>query len=239
MKNLLHSYISEEDIAVFISFIHMAFKSGNKIYPGQFLLEQFYAFSGNSSEKKEGTGASLCKFIHKIQEAVRIENNVLIFYRPHTAKHSYLKFDLLNNSAEEISVSEYLGGKDRYILGNTDALSPLQIDLTPSHLYPPSIDNSKDIGKGLNVLMGHIEENLRHGSGKFKTLLFDFLKTRKINDRSILLNGVIINNSCLFLEKMDELLSILQEKKPDTQFESVRETMAEYGFEAGWGNNTG
>ena len=50
---------------------------------------------------------------------------------------------------------------------------------------------------------------------------------------------MIINNSGLFLEKMDGLLSILQEKKPDAQFESVRETMAEYGFEAGWGNNTG
>jgi sucrose synthase len=237
LSDLLHGYIRKDDITVFKSYIHQVFKTGSQIFLRQYLIDQYYAINENSLKKIDEKHKSLSNFIKKIQEAVRVDNDILIFYRPCIAKHQYFKFNLQKNHIKEITVSEYLEGKERYVIGRKVISHPLQIDFSPYHLYTPSVKNSKDIGKGFDILTGYIAENLRSRPKKFRNLLFDYLKTCKIDRRSILLNGDILINFQTFFDKVKGLLQILRKLKPETSYETIRETMKEYGFEAGWGDS--
>jgi sucrose synthase len=139
---------------------------------------------------------------------------------------------------EELSVSEYLGFKERLVDGSK-SLDPfvLELDFGPFNAQFPRLTIPKSIGNGVQFLNRHLSSRLFHNAESMEPLL-EFLQLHKYRGETLMLNDRIVNLGKLgsALTKTEEYLSKLDASTPYSSFEHKLQTL---GLEKGWGNTAG
>ncbi len=178
----------------------------------------------------------LLEGVSRIQQILYLEDELFMFYRPSIAEHLYMKLNMDTNFIEEINVSKYLEAQELYILRNIPIKHPLEIDFSPSHHYPPSIEKTEEIGRGSNFLLQYLADHVPSKTEKWKNLLFQFLKTRVENKRCIELNEANRSHFHVLAKNINILIEEIESQKADIPNRGVKEKLLEHGFGEGMGD---
>jgi sucrose synthase len=158
--------------------------------------------------------------------------------RPRPGIWEYLRVNVDELEVEELSVSEYLGFKERLVEGSK-SLDPfvLELDFGPFNAQFPRLTIPKSIGNGVQFLNRHLSSRLFHNPESMEPLL-EFLQLHKYRGETLMLNDRILNLGKLgsALTKTEEYLSKLDASTPYSSFEHKLQTL---GLEKGWGNTAG
>jgi len=178
------------------------------------------------------------KLLQNCQEGIVLPPWVGFAVRPRPGIWEYVRINVEELVVEELTVSEYLGFKERLTNG-TDTLDPfvLELDFEPFNAHFPHMTRPSSIGHGVQFLNRHLSSQL-FATPESMEPLFQFLRLHSYRGETLMLNERIANFGRLRpqLVKVEEALSKLPEDAP---FSSFAHKLQELGLEKGWGNTAG
>jgi len=186
----------------------------------------------------EGAGlehSALARLIEATQEAALDAPWVLLAVRPSVARWDYLRFHVDTMTHEEISVSEFLGFKERLVAGGAPDWT-LEVDVAPFNRDFPRLHEARSIGRGVEFLNRRLSNTLFQSLGTGDQLLLDFLRVHQAQGRQLMLNDRLDDVPSLrqALRRADEYLA----SQPDeASWTDVEKTLRYLGFEPGWGTD--
>ena len=223
--------VIQDNFNDFYSFCNFVAQKEKKLCVTGDLLDFCSEFSG----KHESCNEDIRNLIHAIQEAVIIGDSIYIDYRGKISDTRFYRIDVKERSTEQISPKSYLMIKEQFINPNGDN-NLLSLDFNPFYETSPLVRDPKNIGRGVEFLNRFLSSQMFNDTNKWKGLLFNFLNLHKYNGQQLILNDRIKNYEHLN-ENLDKAIGFLEDKDPDTEFESVKHKLQEMGFEAGLGKN--
>jgi len=197
-------------------------------------LRRFLA--SDAASELEGTGfAELAGDTH---EVVLDDPLVYVSIRHDVARWTYLQVHTEELRARMVSVSEFLGAKERLVRGQEQA-HVLEIDLQPFERGFPRLTRSASIGRGVEFLNRHLSGRLFEGDREGLKRLVGFLQVHQVSGRQLMLNGQIgeLNDLLRILRKGLEITAVAAGTAAASA-EDAREWQLELrriGFEPGWG----
>jgi sucrose synthase len=173
--------------------------------------------------------------IKKTHEALRTDDFFYFVIRPKVATWYYLCFNFTNKTLNEITVTEFLLAKERFVTGKDDNFL-LEIDLAPFERDFPKMNQVRSIGHGVEFLNRRFSSRLANILTKGDELLFNFLRVHGYAGESFMINGKIAN----VRELRNALVSgmeFLESQQAGAEWDDVRTDLHKLGFEAGWGRS--
>jgi sucrose synthase len=137
---------------------------------------------------------------------------------------------------KEISVSEYLEGKDLCALKTDDLPAPLRIDLSPPIADEQMVVRAHDIGRGCKILLGHLAGSIKRDKNGWVTKLFEYIKNHKIAGQAVLFTEDRFTTVERFQRGLEKLMRSLENLPSATPLTEVKGMMKKHGFGAGWGD---
>ncbi|MFQ5589762.1 MAG: sucrose synthase [Phycisphaerae bacterium] len=177
----------------------------------------------------------LYRTIRVAQEAAVSAPWMCLAARPRIGRWTYLRFHIETVAVEEISVSEFLGFKERLVNGDSQADDwPLEIDLEPFNRDFPKLRESRSIGQGVAFLNRRLSSDLYKDLDNGDKSLLDFLRVHHVKGVQLMLNDRI-NDVTELRRAIRQADDLLRNEPPDAEWASVEERLPMLGFEPGWG----
>ncbi len=198
------------------------------------LWDEFRAMS----EEPEWAGlrdSKLSRAIFSTQEAAHDGKSFYLAVRYQIARWSHVEIDLETLQSREISVSEYLGFKERLVNPHQGNHYTLEFDIEPFNREFPRMHETRSIGRGVEYLNRRLSSQLFFEIGKGDRKLLDFMRAHTAAGQQLMLNDRIQDVTALrqALRAADE---VLESKPPDAHWDLVKDELEELGFEPGWGD---
>ena len=190
----------------------------------------------DASAGLEGTGFE--QMAGDAQEVVVDDPFVYMSVRHDVARWSYLQVHTEELRARMVSVSEFLGVKERLVRGEAQP-HVLEIDLQPFERGFPRLSRSASIGRGVEFLNRHLSGRMFEGDRDGLKRLVEFLQVHQVGGRQLMLNGEMAELDDLRrgLRKGLEITAAAA-KGGDARGEDTGDWQVELrhiGFEPGWG----
>ena len=167
------------------------------------------------------------------QEAVVDEPFVSLAVRARVGRWQYVQIHTEEMRCRELTVSEYLDIKERLAANIPQGdRYVLEIDLSPFERGFPKLKDTRNIGRGVELLNRHLSGRLFSDGGRGQKLLFDFLQVHQVRGHQLMLNGTLQD-----IEELREALrsaTTLLETHTEESADLTRE-LRRLGFEPGWG----
>ena len=139
---------------------------------------------------------------------------------------------------EEIGRGQFLCIMDAYVQGHQEAnRRGLVIDFSPFFRDYPKVREPAEMGEGISFLNRQLSAQLYQNPEVFRQALLDFLRHRRLNGISILVNDHLTSPQVL-LEELMATRALLEDFAPDEPFERLAHDLRVHGFEPGWGRTT-
>lgn len=198
------------------------------------LLDEFEAFCAG-----EGAGgiaqSPLGECVCAAQEAALETPWLYLALRPSIGRWQYLRFHVESVDVEEIGVSEFLTFKERLAQGHAQLDGwPLEVDLGPFNREFPRLKEARSIGQGVAFLNRRLSSELFTNLEKGDRRLLEFLRVHHFRGTQLMLNQRLSDVAELrrAVRRAEEYL----ERQPaDAGWDRVGPTLAQMGFEPGWG----
>ncbi len=237
---MLHELISKVDLKDFREIIALLMSQEHPILLRNDILLTFEHYCDlHEKNVRFRTQSSIVRFLSRIQEALVLDEHLVIMHRYAIARYRYYRLRSDAEQLEEIAVREYLDLKARQILGEHAPQNPLQIDLTPFYDYAPLIRDPKAIGLGIRFLNRYLCSSNFQNPEAWNAKSFQFIKLHSYGGQQLLVNGDIIKDPAAFYAALMRVLPWLAEKKPATPVRQVSAFLKKAGFEPGWGSTAG
>ncbi|VAX22150.1 sucrose synthase [hydrothermal vent metagenome] len=197
------------------------------------LWDEFLAFCDETNY--EGiTKSPLAELIYTSQEAITDAPWIYFAIRPRVARWTYLRIHIETMDIDRITVSEYLGIKERLVGADQNGRT-LEIDLDPFNRGFPKLQESRSIGRGVEFLNRKLSSQLFQEDGKGFERLLRFLKVHHCRGAQLMLNDRIRSVQALrqALRRAEDYLST---QPQDAGWDDVSSKMHDLGFAIGWGN---
>lgn len=194
------------------------------------LRREFEAFTATESGSPL-RGTRLDAVVHRTQEWVLRAPLAYLAVREDVARWRYLQVHLDELHLRELSVAEYLEVKEGIVLPQRGERYALEVDLTPFERGFPRVQDSSEIGRGVEFLNRHLCERLHDAGDGGVEQLFDFLRLHRVRGSQLMLNELIRDGRELG-EALREAEALLA--RPDLGDDWMHE-LRRLGFEPGWG----
>ncbi len=241
MQKKLNEYLTENKEHAY-PFLRNIMTSTNPLILKTELWEKLiqYADSDSKTTENESTilNSPLANIIKQTQEAILDTPWIYMAVRPDIAKWQYLRINVEQIHATQISVREFLQAKEKLTrLDNSEW--HLEIDLSPFNREFPRMQKNTSIGKGVEFLNRHLSGKLFQGNGKqpkgYNELLH-FLQIHSYQGLPLMLNHRIQTMDQM-RDALQEAVDLLQEKDQDTIWSEFWYELQQLGFESGWGRD--
>ncbi|MFV2055937.1 MAG: sucrose synthase [Thiohalomonadales bacterium] len=177
------------------------------------------------------------RFIGKTQEAAMRGPLIYFAVRERIGYWIYIRFNVEEMRHKEVSVSEFLGFKERLVSKLEKPRNwPLEIDFQPFNRDFPKLKESRSIGRGVEFLNRHLSSQLFHDIDKGDQRLLEFLHVHQYKGQQLMLNGSVTSVGDLrhSLRRADDYL---MRQDIDAEWPMVSDVLQSLGFEIGWGKN--
>ncbi|TJX44360.1 sucrose synthase, partial [Soehngenia saccharolytica] len=190
---------------------------------------------GESDESKKLKDGAFGDMLRSTQEAIIIPPWVALAVRPRPGVWEYVRVNVEELVAEQLSVPEYLEFKEHLVNGRVKDNYVLELDLEPFNASFPRPTRPSSIGSGVQFLNRHLSSRLFRDKESMQPLL-DFLRQHNYRGQALMLNERIqsLPKLCSSLVKAEEYLNKLPKDTPYAEFEHKFQEM---GLEKGWGDN--
>lgn len=172
-------------------------------------------------------------FMGCVQESVKLHSELYFALRTGIGEWSFAKIFSDTLDYLEVDASEYMGAKEKTVLGESAGWIPA-IDLKPFNRDFPKPTDAGFIGKGVEFLNRHQSSRLFMNQEKGMRQLLDFLRVHTYAGRQLMLNDSIDS-----VEKLKKSLkkaqSLLNKHGDDEEWSDISHEMQQLGFEQGWG----
>lgn len=236
MSNLIQNVIDSREKSNLQEFANLLRQSEKRYLLHNDILKDFYKYCDiNDHNKDLYRSSKLSKLIYSTQEIILDNESLYFVIRPKiaTQKAYHLLHDL---TLKPIDIQELLNLRDQLVDCDRSYDEVLKIDFQSLLDSSPSLGDSKIIGNGVDYLDRYLSSKLFDDNcGTWQEALFNFLKLHKYNDRQLLINERIKNESQLS-EKVKRVIDLLEKYPAHTSFENFRFELRSFGFEPGWGN---
>ncbi|KAJ3698065.1 hypothetical protein LUZ61_001770 [Rhynchospora tenuis] len=220
-----------ELIALFSRFV----KQGKgMLQPHQIIAE--YNTAIPEADRAKLKDSAFDDVLRAAQEAIVLPPWVALAIRPRPGVWEYVRVNVNELGAEELSVPEYLQFKEQLTEENKENNFVLELDFEPFNASFPRPSLSKSIGNGVQFLNRHLSSKLFHDKESLYPLL-NFLRAHNYKGMTMMLNDRIRSLSALqaALRKAEEHLATLL---PDTPYSEFQHRFQELGLEKGWGDTS-
>ena len=207
------------------------------------VCEESFEEYGDQALKETDNFACILK---STQEGVIIQPRIALALRPHIGDWKYIRINVEEMIAEEITSTHYLAFKEKlvskYSHSTSDIYEPFvfEWDMEPFTAHQPKITLQSSIGNGVSFLNKTLSMKVFGNSngnpqpGLFS--LLQFLREFQHDHQSLLLGSRIdsirkLRQSLLLVER---ILAELDDGAPIDE-----EIIEEFGFERGWGSTVG
>ena len=207
------------------------------------VCEESFEEYGDQALKETDNFACILK---STQEGVIIQPRIALALRPHIGDWKYIRINVEEMIAEEITSTHYLAFKEKlvskYSHSTSDIYEPFvfEWDMEPFTAHQPKITLQSSIGNGVSFLNKTLSMKVFGNSngnpqpGLFS--LLQFLREFQHDHQSLLLGSRIdsirrLRQSLLLAER---ILAELDDGAPIDE-----EIIEEFGFERGWGSTVG
>ena len=175
------------------------------------------------------------KVIAKSQEAAIESPWIYLAVREQVGRWSYVSLHSETLVFKEVSVSEFLGIKERLVTGKDTMQNwTLELDFGPFNREFPKLTEPRSIGRGVEFLNRRLSSQLFHSIGGGDKQLFDFLQVHQYRGQQLMLNDRIKDVPEL-KRTLRQAESFLSEQSPQVSWTEVCHDMQSLGFEIGWG----
>eukprot|EP00850_Spirogloea_muscicola_P009246 SM000051S17606 [mRNA] locus=s51:737018:741274:+ [translate_table: standard] len=180
--------------------------------------------------------SDFAKMLQSTQEAVVIPPYVALAVRPRPGEWQFLRIDVDELEAEELSVAAWLAFKESLSKREVGEYQ-LELDFEPFNASFPKLTQSRSIGNGVQFLNRFLSSRMFHQDASLQPLL-DFLRLHKHAGQTLLISEDLKDIGTLqsSLQKVDEMLRKLD---PATGYKDVAVRLRKLGLEKGWGDTAG
>ncbi len=139
---------------------------------------------------------------------------------------------------EQVDRGQFLQIMDAHVQGHQEASRRgLVIDFSPFFRDYPKVRESSEMGEGISFLNRQLSAQLYENPEVFRQALLDFLRHRKLNGVSILVNDHLTTPPILLQELM-AARALLEDCAAGEPYERFAHDLRVHGFESGWGRTT-
>ena len=187
----------------------------------------------------ERVGRALRRLFRGCSEVLIDADTTYAVLRPGIGQKQIMRVHPAVEELEEIDRGEYLEIKDAYLQGHEEASkSGLVIDFAPFFRDYPMIREPKEMGEGISFLNRYLAAQLYQNPEEFRGSLLEFLRHRKLDGASILVNAHLTSPRGL-TRGLEAARLLLEDYPPDTPYTQFAHELQAHGFEAGWGCTAG
>lgn len=229
----LKKYIDDNPQTFYDVFQSFQDRKKNLILGGE-LWDDLVEFC-QDSQQEDILSSALGTAIKKTQEALRTDSFFFFVIRPQVATWYYLQYNFNTHALEQITVTDFLQAKERYVTGKNENFL-LEIDFAPFERDFPKMNQVRSIGHGVEFLNRRFSSRLANILTKGDELLFNFLRVHGYADKPFMINEQIsdVRELRKMLVSGMEFLDGMDENK---EWSDVRDHLRSLGFEAGWGRS--
>ncbi len=240
-KTPLERFVPKKQHPYFADFLYSLHQQDKKLLLQNDIrlnLEKFCQEHDKDDVLEEESG--LADFLRQIPELLVGPDYFYLSHRYQVAKYRFYECSADGSFWEEINARRFLTEKNRITLGeDCPPEGCLEIDFGPFSDYAPSMRDSSRIGDGVRFLNRHLSSSLFQDPDKWKQHLYDFIRLHRHNGQQLLVNGGLPDELGALQEHLRKALAWLRKQDEETPYESIRQKLAEWGFEPGWGNTVG
>nr|ANA07245.1 sucrose synthase [Pinus taeda] len=208
---------------------------GKKILQPHQLLDGLEEVIGKNVELESLRHGLFGEVLRSTQEAIVLPPWIALAVRPRPGVWEYVRVNVDELAAEQLSVAEYLEFKEHLVNGSVKDDYVLELDFEPFNASFPRPTRPSSIGSGVQFLNRHLSSRLFRDKESMQPLL-DFLRAHKYRGQKLMLNERIQSLPGLrsALVKTEEHLKKFPKDTPYAEFEYK---LQELGLEKGWGEN--
>ena len=173
--------------------------------------------------------------IKKTQEALRTDSFFYFVIRPQVATWYYLSYRFDARTLDQITVTDFLQAKERYVTGKDDNFL-LEIDFAPFERDFPKMNQVRSIGHGVEFLNRRFSSRLANILTKGDELLFNFLRVHGYAGEPFMINEQISDVREL-RQMLVSGMEYLDGMDVNKEWSDVKDHLHSLGFEAGWGRS--
>ncbi|MCU0961476.1 MAG: sucrose synthase [Pirellulaceae bacterium] len=195
-------------------------------------LDEFLATEPTLDEK---TRRAVRKLFRGCSEILLEGDAAYAVLRPDVGQKHIVRVHPAADTLEAVDRGQYLQIKDAYIQGHEEAAkSGLVIDFAPFFRDYPKIREPREMGEGISFLNRHLSAQLYQNPEVFRRALLEFLRYRKLEGSSILLNERVSSLRGL-TAGIEAARSLLEDYEAGAPYDAIAHDLQAHGFEPGWG----
>ncbi|MBN1552633.1 sucrose synthase [bacterium] len=180
----------------------------------------------------------LLSLLNKAQEVAMADPWIYFAIRPEIARWVYLKFRTDSSGSIDCFQAdnrEFLIFKE-WLISKEPVENEwiLELDLGPFNREFPRMRESRSIGRGVEFLNRVLSNRLFKSEDDGHSKLFEFLKVHQFQGNQLMISQDIDDIASL-REQMKQAESYLLEQPEETPWDTIKASMNNMGFLAGWG----
>jgi sucrose synthase len=180
----------------------------------------------------------LATFVHFLQDAALREPWAYFAVRDRIASWRYVRLHLERLVPEEVTVSEYLGFRERLVEDVDPSAETLELDFAPFNRGFPRLREARSIGQGVEFLNRQLSSQIFNNVAEGQSRLLSFLTLHAIDGQSLLLNSPFSGVEEL-RDALRRAMGLLERRDERAPWQEVTGEMARMGFAPGWGDTAG
>ncbi len=209
--------------------------SGETFFLSDQVQKHLNGFLAENSSLPERTRRALRRMFRGCPEVILDGDSVCAVLRPGVGRKEIVRIHSELDHFEEIDRGQFLQIKDAHVQGHHEATRRgLVIDFSPFFRDYPKVREASEMGEGISFLNRHLSAQLYQNPEVFRRALLDFLRHRKLEGVSILVNDHLTAPQVL-LEELVAARAILEDYSLEEPYECFAHDLRTHGFEAGWG----
>ncbi|QDU54519.1 sucrose synthase [Aeoliella mucimassa] len=213
--------------------------TGEPLFLADQIQEHLEAFLENEQDLTPRDAKAIRRVFRGCSEIVLEADSAYALLRPGIGLKQIVCIHPEFDKFEEVDRGKFLEIKDSQIQGYDEASKRgLVLDFSPYFRDYPKVLRPQEMGEGIALLNRRLASQLNGQPGVFRQGLLGFLRNRKLDGVSILVNEHLSSPEVL-LKELPVVLSLLEDYDNDEPYAEVAHELRTHGFEPGWGSTVG
>ncbi len=200
-------------------------------------FREFLQENGQGNATPE-TVSALQQQVDCIQELLLLENETVFQFRSGPGHYRFFSFSNDTDSMTPVSPETFLDQREQ-LAGCPPVATEqkLKIDFSSFYTGGPVVDGAEKIGLGQSVLNDYVSGKLKDDPDRWQDALIQFLVSRQLAGKSILLDGAVIRDVRTLRANVTQAVETLQSLEPEVPMGSALPILRQWGVLEGFGDS--
>jgi len=238
--NLIDKIIAGSELGDFREWLAQVFDQDQALILRNEVIQTFRSYCDAAGKSEEfRSNSSLFEFLRKVQVLFPCGDHLVVMRRLEMGQYLFYLIRKDGEYVEETTQGRYFEMQQEFIYRDNEKEKYPPIDFRPFYHFTPEMRDSRTIGSGMKFLSQFLSEQLFENPEVSKKEFFEFMKVQKVNGKELMINGSIIEDENAMEKRLAEAVKKLGRVDPGSPLKEIESTLAENGFEAGWGDTAG